>query len=218
MIRTNNYQLPKIENLIVPESTFDKYEIEHVGVEPILFQTGYLTIKEVIRKEFIFYKLYYPNLEVKQSLLDYLFASYIGKKPGEEIVTIVKLKNYLIEEKIDEFFKTIKGIISGIPYEILVNKEDYYNSLIYTILSLVGIECNFKLMTNIGRLDCALEFKDKVYIFEFKLNSTGQQGIKQIKEKKYYEKYLNSKKLYIVGVSIDTKIKNIKNWKYEILT
>jgi len=88
----------------------------------------------------------------------------------------------------------------------------------YTILSLVGIGGEFELMTNIGRLDCAVELTKSVYIFEFKLNSTSSEGLEQIKEKKYYEKYQNrGKKIFMVGVAFDKEEKNIKDWQLEII-
>jgi len=219
LMKERNYPLLNIENLILEEDVFDVYEVENIGLEALLFQTGYLTIKDTKLEDVKrYYKLYYPNLEVKDSLLNVLFKEYCGQIDTNNGAKLLEMKKLLKAEKIDNFFEYIKTIFAGIPYEIFVNKEDYYNSIIYTILSLTGIEGSFELMTNIGRLDCALELKDKVYIFEFKLNSTGQQGINQIKEKKYYEKYLNTgKKIYIIGVGFNSKTRNIKNWKYEVI-
>jgi len=82
-------------------------------------------------------------------------------------------------------------------------------------LSLCGIYGHFEPMTNKGRLDCAIELEKIIYIIEFKINASADIAIKQIQEKKYYEKYLNrNKEIYLVGLTFDTEEKNIFDYKF----
>jgi hypothetical protein len=95
------------------------------------------------------------------------------------------------------------------------DKERYYHTIIYLVLTLVGIRINVEVSTNLGRIDAVIETDDNMYIFEFKMNSV-TQAMKQVEEKKYYEKYLlKNKPIYLIGVSFDSNIRNIKDWKVE---
>lgn len=99
-----------------------------------------------------------------------------------------------------------------------MNREAYYNSLMYMCLKLAGLEGEFEMMTNRGRLDCALEMKDRIYIFEFKIDEDPKKCIEQIRKKRYYEKYQNrDKPIFLVGVSYSSEEKNLSGWKIEEL-
>ena len=210
------YDLSKLEELELFENTFGKFEIENLSPEAVLFQTGYLAIKKKIRyNEEVYYKLFYPNYEVKKSLLDNILKTYIDANSGRTDIKFLQMEQQLFDEDISGFFENIRFIFTGIPNVLFINKEAYYSSVIYAILALVGINAEFEQMTNIGRLDCAIKFKDKVYIFEFKLNQSAEDALKQIKEKKYADKYSNDLKKYIVGVEMSDEIKNVKNFVWE---
>lgn len=217
LMREKSYSLPELENLVMFESSFGAYEVDRLKLEALLFQTGYLTIRKILTDDLEkYYKLYFPNFEVKNSFLNQLFAVYIAKTTGSEDTKLIKLRHFLYNERIDEFFQVTQSIFAGIPYEIFINKEDYYSSIMYAILSLAGISGQFELMTHVGRLDCALELDNVVYIFEFKLDASAKEGLQQIKEKKYYQKYLSpGKKIYMIGVAFDRAEKNVKEWAVE---
>ena len=106
LMKERNYPLPKIENLILPETNFGVYEVERIGLEAILFQTGYLTIKDTVldgvKK---YYKLYYPNLEVKDSLLNVLFKEYCGQIDTDNGVKLLEMRELLQTGQIDNFFE-----------------------------------------------------------------------------------------------------------------
>ncbi|MFH0925138.1 MAG: PD-(D/E)XK nuclease domain-containing protein, partial [bacterium] len=93
---------------------------------------------------------------------------------------------------------------------IVVDKEAYYSSLIYTILALVGIRAEFEVQTAKGRLDAQIEFKDKVYLFEFKYDKPAKEALGQIVEMCYPDKYKGKKKeIILVGVGFNRKEKLI---------
>lgn len=215
LLYQKNYDLSKLEELELLSTTFGKFDIENIGVEALLFQTGYLTIKSKQNTERgTMYKLYYPNLEIKNSLLDCLFKTYIHEENGKPDAKYLEMENQLKNEDIDGFFDNIKYLFSGIPNVMFVKKEAYYSSIIYALLAIVGINAKFEEMSNIGRLDCAIQLYDKVYIFEFKLNQPAENALQQIKEKKYADKFGAVKKI-LVGAEICDEIRNIKNYVFE---
>ncbi len=97
------------------------------------------------------------------------------------------------------------------------DKEAYYHTIIYLILTLIGVRISVEIHTNKGRIDAVIQTETHVYIFEFKMSST-KQAIKQIDSKKYYESYLLSdKNIILIGVSFDMKERNIKEYSIKEL-
>lgn len=205
LIRRKEFNLPDLENLIAGSELLDSFDVDQMFIEAILFQTGYLTIKNIQRKGVReFYQLGYPNYEVKESLLNVLFASYMNKPPGLADMLFYKMGEDLEAKDIQSFFERLRGIISGIPYNMIVEQENYYSSLIYTILALAGIRAEFEVQTATGRLDAQIEFKDKVYIFEFKYDKPCQEALDQIISKGYADKYKGKgKDVIMVGVGFN---------------
>ena len=155
-------------------------------------------------------------MEVKESLLKNILSSFFNNK--NEDILVNQLYRALNKNDLNEFFKVLSHIFSHIPHEIFMkDKEAYYHSIIYIILSIIGVRIGVEIQTNKGRIDAVIETIDNIYIMEFKLNYVNN-AINQIEEKKYYEGYLLSKKpIYLVGVSFDPQERNIKEWKVEIL-
>jgi hypothetical protein len=205
----------KLTQIAVSEYVFDKFELRNIDVISLLFQTGYLTIKKIERMRRRFY-LSYPNEEVRLSLLHNLFAGFLEKPMSYTDPIIWDLEESINNKDLETFFNTLKSLFASIPYNIFLNKEEaYYHSVIYLVLSLLGVNIDCEIQTNIGRIDAVIQLEDTIYIMEFKLES-GQEAIEQIKEKKYHEKYLNlGKNVMLVGVGFGIEEKNIKEWKTE---
>jgi hypothetical protein len=91
--------------------------------------------------------------------------------------------------------------------------EKYYQSIFYIILNMIGLEVQPEVVTNHGRIDAVLETNKKIYILEFKIDQLADVALKQIENKKYYQKYLErGKKICLVGACFDTKRRNLVEW------
>lgn len=215
VIREHQSNVIKFENKPIHSKIFESYDLENINVEALLFQTGYLTIKDVKEPDSPFsqYILNYPNIEVKESFLNNILMDFSGSRDNDEIMISRLVKN-LENNDLESFFQIIKDVFSNIPAAIFMSdKESYYHTIIYLIITLIGIRINVEVYTNKGRIDAVIETNEKVYIMEFKMNSV-IQAIKQIETKKYYEKYLSSgKEILLIGVSFDKEERNIKDWK-----
>ncbi|MCP5108886.1 MAG: hypothetical protein GY950_36220 [bacterium] len=112
----------------------------------------------------------------------------------------------------------MKSLFASIPYHIFIGeKEAYYHSIIYLVLSLTGAAVTCEDPTNIGRIDAVLETGNKIYILEFKMGSA-QDALAQIKEMTYYEKYRGSgKEILLMGIGFDPEKRNIGDYQLEIL-
>jgi hypothetical protein len=125
-----------------------------------------------------------------------------------------EMKKWLVHGNYDDFFTAVKSIFASLSYNMKIT-EAYFHSNIHILLSVFGLKIVSEDETNIGRIDSVIEFPDKIIILEFK-TSTATIALSQIKEKKYFEKYLIiQKKLHLIGVACSLKERNISDWKVE---
>lgn len=189
-----------------------------MDIYSLLFQTGYLTIKEIVTKKMGMsrYVLSYPNKEVRESFLYNLLEEYSYKKISGLGEILWKIEDMLEEKKIEEFVNAVKPIFSSIPYNIFeADLESYYHSILYVALSLIGFDIDCEVQTNVGRIDAIIKTEKYIYIIEFKLDSA-EDAISQIRQKRYYDRYLNSQKeIILIGIAFDTKKKNVGEWIVE---
>jgi len=236
LLQKNNYYLPNLSSLMVDEKLLDVFDIEKIDIEVLLYQAGYLTIKDVKKTPFgSLYRLYFPNKEVKISFSDVIIEYFCDKQPVEKL----DLYEALINEDIDKFIKTLKRIFASIPYNNLTyikSYEGFYSSVVYIYLQALGFDIIGEDVTNKGRIDLTLFVEDKVYIIEFKVMKNGElrmenedseklkvrnekcrcDALEQIKEKKYYEKY-KDKRVIMVGICFSEEERNIVEFEYEKL-
>ncbi len=189
--------------------SLDIFELERYDITQIekhlvslLFQTGYLTItKKVDAETFL---LNYPNKEVRDSFNSFRVADYIE---GDVSLSRLKynLKTSLHEGKMDLFVENLTILFAQIPYQIVIpNREAYYQLIIYLTLKILGLEIIAEENTNKGRIDAIIFVSDYIYIIEFKFSSSTKKALLQIKDKKYYEKYLaDSRQICLVGMNFD---------------
>lgn len=207
----------KVNALEVDNSIFSSYNIERLETIPILFQTGYLTIKS--RKENDVYTVDYPNLEVRDSMVRSLIGELSYEQSAFSRPMILQVKETLENKKLEELIRLIKSIFKNIPYPIFkAEGEFYYHSLIYLVFFYLGDFIESEVNTNDGRLDAVIKTSNYIYIIEFKLNKDAETALIQIKDKGYAEKYYGDKREKILmGINFSSELKTIDDWKHEIL-
>ena len=217
------YYLPRLSKLNVGEELIGSFDVEAITPENLLFQTGYLTIEEKSSEAGdIRYKLRFPNREVQISFnnyfLDYLVEDYYKKLENKSLLRDAFKGNDF--EKIREIFE---GFFSSIPYEWykrndLSGYEGYYASVVYAYFCASGFEVIVEDATSVGRIDMTVIYGDSVYVMEFKVVELEGEGkaIKQVKEKRYWEKYMGRGfNIYIMGVEFSKDKRNIVAFEVE---
>jgi hypothetical protein len=211
LIKEKSFDIKKMQGLEVREENLSAYEIENLTAIPLLFQTGYLTIKEY-DNDFMTYRLGYPNFEVENSFQYALLRSYSYTETNGYLISLIRA---LRNDDFDAFFETLKIFFADIPYDLHIDMEKYYQTVFYLIFSLIGLKVEAEARTNKGRIDAVIIDKD-IYIFEFKFNGDKNKALSQIKEKKYFEKYRNmGKEIYLFGVEFTNR--NVDEWVVEKL-
>ena len=179
----------------------------------LFFQTGYLTIKDY-DKEFQEYTLGFPNDEVKNGFLRFIYSYYVPVNPAEGNTTTSKMARALRAGKPGEFMKILDVIFSGATYQIEINSERSFQQAMYIIMELLGEYVEAERHTSNGRIDLLLQTKDYSYIVELKIDNTADAALLQIEEKGYARPFVNDpRKIFKIGVSFSTANRRIEDWK-----
>jgi hypothetical protein len=217
LIQKKHFDVTNIEEIRVGESAFSANDIDALDVIPMLFQTGYLTIASFDPATRL-YQLKYPNFEVENSFLSALLNRFAQVPAGVGDGYLQDLIQSLRTQNFEYFFLYLQRFFANIPYELHIPQESYYQNIFYLIFTLLGILIQVEVHTNFGRMDAVVTLDSSIFIFEFKFNKTAKEAIKQIKEKKYAEKYQGlGKAIYLIGVNISQKERNINEWEVEKL-
>ncbi len=208
LLREQHRYLPELENYIADDIILDTFDVDHINLVALLWQTGYLTFaKKMERFGSIVYKLKVPNLEIQMSL-NSLFLDYLTNQQQEKFEFRSNLYDNLMAGDLEGFRKSLQALFAAIPYQnyannIIQNFEGYYASVIYAYLASLGIQLIAEDTSSKGRVDLSLILKDKVYVIEFKVDQLGK-ALEQIKKKGYQQKYMGTDRVvYIVGISFN---------------
>ncbi len=216
LIKERNIDVKEYDKQInISRSVLDSYEISNIDTSVLLFQTGYLTIKECIRdEEFVSFQMGYPNMEVRSSIYLFMGAEFAGLHNLKYSDTVNRLMIALKQNKIEDFIKSIRVLFADISSNLASNqKESYYHTVLYLALKFIGIQIEVEVNTNHGRIDAVVRTIDYIYLMEFKMTNAGA-ALKQIKEKKYYERYLDDEREIIcLGVAFNADDRNVKGYE-----
>ena len=180
---------------------------------PLFFQTGYLTIKDY-DKEFNIYTLGFPNDEVKNGFLKFIFSYYVPVNPAEGNTTTYRLATALRSGKPDNFMRTLEALFANTTYQIQGDSEKNFQYAMYIIMELLGEYVQAERSTSNGRIDLLLQTKDYIYIVELKIDNTADAALQQIEEKGYAKPFVSDpRKIFKIGVSFSTANRRIEEWK-----
>ena len=224
-LKEAHYFIPDLDGQVVlTESELQTYRAIAQEPFPILFQSGYLTIKEYI-KEARLYRLGFPNDEVRYGFLENLLPAYAAVPFGETGKSVWQFVEDVRKGNVNGFMERMQSIIAGISYDNFSNKElklreQNYQTAVYLIFKLMGQFVQTEVHCSMGRADCVVITVDTVYIFEFKLSGNGsaEDAIEQIKEGTYAAKYkMDGKKIVLIGAGFEEATRTIQDWKTEVL-
>ena len=202
-----------LKNTKVTTDDFYNYDIENLETEPLLYQTGYLTVVDYDNDSGV-YTLDFPNDEVRRSFAKSLLNHYL--KPSKQTATSLYyvLLKALLAGDVEESMRALRSYVESIPYDIIINREQYYQTVMHLVFTMLGFGCRSEVRIAAGRMDALVETADFVYCFEFKLDKSADEALAQIDSKDYLLPWTGSgKKLFKVGVGIVSAERNIGDWK-----
>ena len=220
---TPTYLIERLERKPIEERELDRMEyvsLNEFNVSPeltdnpipLLYQTGYLTIKDYDRS-LDSYTLGYPNKEVRTGFMDSLLAGYNGNNPSGASF-VIRFNAALKKGDIDEALSRMQSFLAGMPNDLENKTEKHYQTIIYLIFSLLGYHIRTEEKSAVGRADAVCWTQDSIYVFEFKVDSTAEAALKQIDDKGYMIPYRfeDGKRLVKIGVNISTVTRTIDGW------
>ena len=226
LFQRNKYYLPKLEELKVGEELLSNIDIDYIFPENLLFQSGYLTIKDVITIDNNrIYVLTYPNLEVRKSFTD-AFLTYLTPDPVKKDGTKIDMLLSLRDGNIDKIKDILYSFFASIPSDWyrkneLQDYEGYYASVIYALFNGAGLRTIAEDATNTGRIDLTVLWESNAYVVEFKVveDKAEAKALNQIKEKRYFDKYVSKySSIYLIGIEFSKKERNIVSFDWEKLS
>ena len=207
----------ELDNMIGSDELLSTFDVDDMATEALLFQTGYLTITE---EENLggasFYRLSYPNREVRQSLNRSLLR-YLVKDATRQMANTVRLYRLLEANDFTGLKTLFHAFFASIPYEWYTNNdianfEGYYASVFYSYFAGLGLDVTVEDSSSHGRVDMAVHFNDNIYLFEFKVVEMASEGgaMAQLQAKGYADKYRGpDQPIHLIAVEFSKNTRNI---------
>jgi len=201
-----------------PEQLFIDYKADSAMPLPMIFQSGYLTIKGY-DKDFNTYLLDYPNNEVKQGLITLLANDYLQLN-GLAMSWVKRIVTAMRDGDLEQVRKLFTAFLAETPYSMRPKKDQkqrelYFHYTFYLLMRLISCYTIYtEKQLSEGRADCIIETPKYIYIFEFKLDGTAAEALNQITDRGYARPYeADPRPIYIIGASFSSKTGTIEEWK-----
>ncbi len=211
-LKAISYDIRNFSNCIEASALqIQDYRADNPDIVPLLYQSGYLTIKSYDKRRER-YTLSYPNDEVKYSFMESLAPSYLNTNKNDSNMDIYAIDNAIEHGNINTVKEQLFAVFARLPYaNSLEWVERDFQNVIYIIFMMLGKYVHVELHSAKGRADCIVETDKYVYIFEFKVDSSAEEALKQIEQKGYASPYAADKrKIFSIGINFSTNERNIK--------
>ena len=205
-----------ISRVEADESEFDAPTENMPTIMPLLYQSGYITIKDY-DKEFNYYTLDVPNKEVKVGLTKALIPSYVTPNTLATTNTARRIAQCLAKQDMEGALQLLKTYLGTVPYCNDTRYEGHYQQVLYIIFSLLtDYLVDVEVHTPHGRVDIVMLSRTNLYIIEVKMNKDAQTAMQQIDLKDYRQRFaLCGKPVVKVGINFDSDKGNIEDWEIE---
>ncbi|MDR0892752.1 MAG: ATP-binding protein, partial [Mediterranea sp.] len=201
LLRERNIEIPDLEHCKTSGAAFDQSTDTLTDPLPVLYQSGYLTIKSYKNGTYI---LGFPNDEVRHGFLYSLLPSITGSSAIENNISITAMQEALDAGDVEKCLARMRSFVASIPYENYkeVNDESRFESIFYILFTLMGQAVHTQVKTSAGRADAIVTTTEYIYVFEFKVDSSPEEALAQIDKKGYAIPYeADGRKVVKVGVN-----------------
>ena len=213
----NKYQVmpSEIGGSEADKSEFDAPTEKMTTIMPLLYQSGYVTIKGYDHETDL-YLLDIPNKEIRVGLYRCLLPFYIGANTLKGTTTIAKMSAAIRHNEMDKALEMLQTYLGTVPYCDNTDSEGHYQQMMYVIFSILDNYVDVEVRTPKGRVDMVIRTATRLYLFELKLNKSAETAMKQIDLKNYPKRFaLCGLPIVKVGINFDVNTHNITDWKVE---
>ena len=191
---------------------FDAPAEKLTSIVPLLYQSGYLTIKDYnpLTES---YTLDIPNEEIRIGLMESLLPNYVYDRAGEWKPILGDMSLLIREDKIDDALKIMQDFLASIPQCNNTNYEGHYQQMLYVIFTLLGYYVDVEVHTATGRIDVVMRTSNTLYLMELKINQSAETAQKQIDDKEYIKRFVHYKlPIVTVAINFSTEKHTITGW------
>lgn len=220
LLRTKYLYMPELEDYRCNLEEFDAPTERIEDPVPVLFQSGYLTLKEYdgMLDEYV---LGFPNEEVHEGFASSLYKYYCDGYPrGKNTIVGAYNRFRLKQYTLDDFLRAIQQFFAAIPYSITDKNqnEQFYQASLYNLLVAAGAHVHAEQQTATGRMDISVKMQDAIYILELKYDMSADKALSQIKEKNYAVAFAaDSRPVYALGLNFTSNNHTLDSWTVEKL-
>ena len=213
LLKKSDFHLEEFSNLEVSQDELDSIHQADINPIPVLFQSGYLTIKDV-NKEFGLYRLDFPNEEVREGFVKFLLPYYVYCRQSQQKTIVSKFVTALRSGDADTFMQLMQSLMAGTPYELIRELENHYQNVMFIITKLMGFYVQAEYRTSHGRIDLMIGTDKYVYIIELKFNGAADDALAQIDAKDYSLPFnIDGRQVIKIGANVSGETRNLEEWR-----
>ena len=212
-LKKTGYPLTAMTEEELSTDTLNSIDIMDENPLPLLYQSGYLTLKSY-DPEFDEYKLGFPNREVEQGFIKYLYPFYTPKVQEKNTFSIARFVKDVERGDAEGFMRRLENFFANGDYQVMGNLEIYFQNTLYVFFRLMGFYVDVERHTSDGRMDIVMQTPEYVYILELKMDKTADEALAQIESKGYAKPFAgDSRRIFKIGINFSTATRRIDDWK-----
>lgn len=212
LLKKNNFRLDDLSKLEVTQDDLDSIHRADINPIPVLFQSGYLTIKDY-NADFGLYVLDYPNEEVRQGFVKFLLPYYVYCQQSQQAALVSKFVMSLRSGDANRFMQLMQSLMADTPYELIRELENHYQNVMYIITKLMGFYVQAEYRTSRGRIDLLIGTDQYIYIIELKFDGSAEEALAQINVKDYALPFATDGRTIVkIGANVSKETRNVDEW------
>jgi len=212
-LQKTNYPLEMMTQEELFEDTLNSIDVIDDNPLPLLYQSGYLTIKGY-NPMFKTYRLGFPNREVEEGFVKFLVPFYSPNKQERPQMFISRFVNDVLEGNAEGFMQRVESFLDGGDYQVAGRAELYFQNTLWVLFKLLGLYVDVERHTTDGRMDIVVQTPAYIYLLELKIDQGADAALQQIDDKQYAKPFeADGRTIYKIGVSFSSETRRIAEWK-----
>lgn len=212
LLKRNNYMLSDLTTKPIDSTALDSKDDNGQSILPLLFQSGYLTIRDYEASETLYY-MDFPNDEVRSGFFRYILPFYTSVKKEESMFAIGQFVDELRAGKAEDFLKRLQSFFADYQYDAQTTPEAHFRNVLFVLCKLLGLQVDAEYMTSDGRIDLLIRTTNYIYIIECKLDSSAKVALQQIENKSYSLPWsVDEREKILIGLNFSSSTRRPDSW------